>query len=277
MYDPRVLKPDLRACALEDRILPAIEFGLFPSPFLQVNLATNQIFVPGTSTSSAGISAGGSSGANTINLQGLGSNPPGPSWYFIMMGSNASGVSNGSSIGGSLSLYNLAAAKYLPGGAMVHTWSNILSGNAAGGGGGGGGGAGSSGNSSSGSSGSASPLAGYGASFSSGYGFALSGANNYGMFSGTGVTTTLGSVPVHTYGGGGDLMDSPEGQVPPGDESGGGLYANQPPGGLPALPTPGFGLQGPNAKLYEHLLGKSPAQMGPQPIGPSTGMGQINP
>ena len=31
-------------------------------------------------------------------------------------------------------------------------------------------------------------------------------AANYGMFSGTGVTTTLGSVPVHSYSGGGDLM-----------------------------------------------------------------------
>jgi hypothetical protein len=276
MNDRLALRPDLRACALEDRILPAIEFGLFPSPFLQVSLSTNQIFVPGTSTSSAGISAGGSSGGTSLTLQGLGSNPPGPSWYFILIGGNASGVATGSSVGGSLSVYTFTNMKFLPTGAMVHTFSNLLSSNTGGGGGGGGGG-GDSSNSGASSSGSASPQAGYGASFSSGYGFALGGQNNYGMFSGTGVTTTLGSVPVHTYGGGGDLMDSPEGQYPPADGNGNGLYANQLPGGPAPLPMPGFGLQGPNAKLYEHLLGKNPGQIGPQSIGPATEMGQINP
>ena len=40
------LRPDLTRCALEDRILPAIEFGMFPNPFLQVNCATNQLYRP---------------------------------------------------------------------------------------------------------------------------------------------------------------------------------------------------------------------------------------
>ena len=117
----------MSACALEDRILPAIEFGLFPNPFLQVNAATNQIIVPGTSTSSAGINAGGSLNSNSISLQGLGSNPPGPQWFFLMVGGNASGVSSGSTIGGSLSLYSFTNMKFLPMGALVHTVSNLFS------------------------------------------------------------------------------------------------------------------------------------------------------
>ena len=111
MNDRLALRPDLTRCALEARILPTIEFGLFPSPFLQVNAASNQIYVPGTSTSSAGISAGGSLNSNSISLSGLGSNPPGPNWYFLMVGGNATGVSTGSSVGGSLSLYSITNMK----------------------------------------------------------------------------------------------------------------------------------------------------------------------
>jgi len=266
MNDRLALRPDLTRCALEDRILPAIEFGLFPNPFLQVNAATNQLFVPGTSTSSAGISAGGSLSGSSISLSGLGSNPPGPNWYFLMVGGNATGVSNGSSVGGSLSLYSFSNMKFLPPGAFVHTISNLIStanpsqGQSADGSGG------SSGSgASSGSSGAASAVANFGASFSSGYGFALSSGNNFGMFSSTGAPT-LGSSPVHTYEGGGDVTDA----VPGGQN-----------GSYPGVPAPTtvvptmapYGLQGPASKLYDNLLGKNPGQMGPLQMGPGTGIG----
>jgi hypothetical protein len=275
MNDRLALRPDLTRCALEDRILPAIEFGLFPNPFLQVNAATNQFFVPGTSTSSAGISAGGSLNSNSIPSSGLGSNAPGPSWYFLMIGGNASGVSNGSSVGGSLSLYTISNLKFLPTGAYVRTVSNLFStANPSGGGGGGGGDSSSSSAANSSSAGATSVVTGFGATFSSGYGFALSSGNNYGMFSSTGATT-LGSVPVHTYSGGGDLMDSPQGQ----NGTDNGAYPNN--GGAPAMPAPtppptvvpGVGLQGPASKLYDNLLGKNPGQMGPSQLGPGTGIG----
>jgi len=286
MNDRLALRPDLLRCALEDRILPAIEFGLFPNPFLQVNSATNQLYVPGTSTSSAGISAGGSLNSNSIPSQGLGSNPPGPQWFFLMVGGNATGVSNGSTVGGSLSLYSITNFKFLPTGSYVRTVSNMFSTANPGGGGGGGGDSGGDNSSSSAAStsavGAAAGVSSFGATFSSGYGFALSSGNNYGMFSSTGATT-LGSVPVHTYAGGGDLMDSPDGQ----NDNGGGSYPNN--GAAPLAPTPaviptvvpGFGLQGPASKLYDNLLGKNPGQMGPQRLSPGTsiggGSGQVNP
>jgi len=264
MNDRLALRPDLSRCALEDRILPAIEFGMFPNPFLQVNSATNQLFVPGTSTSSAGISAGSSLNSNSISLSGLGSNPPGPQWYFLFVGGNASGVSNGSITGGSLSIYSFTNMKFLPSGAFVHTISNLISTANPSQGVGSDASNGAGGSSSSSNSGSAS-VANYGATFSSGYGFALSSGNNYGMFSGTGATTTLGSVPVHTYEGGGDVQD-----VVPGGQNG--TY----PGVVPApavIPTVVPGLQGPASKLYDNLLGKNPGQMGPLQMGPGTGIG----
>jgi hypothetical protein len=85
------------------------------------------------------------------------------------------------------------------------------------------------------------------------------------MFSGTGATTTLGSVPVHTYEGGGDVQDAV-----PGGQNG----AN--PGVMPTppvIPTVVPGLQGPASKLYDNLLGKNPGQMGPMQMGPGTGIG----
>jgi hypothetical protein len=280
MHDRLALRPDLSACELEERILPAIEFGLFPNPFLLVNNATNQLFVPGTSTSSAGISAGGNLGGG-MSLNGLGSNAPGPNWYFLMVGNNASGVTTGSTVGGSLSLYTFTNLRFLPTGALVHTISNLITPSTGGGGGGGGGGDSSSSSSTSSTiAGTFAALAGYGASFSSGYSFALGSGNNYGMFSSTGATTTLGSVPVHNYSGGGDLMDSPEGQN--GADQGNGGGTNNPslpvPGGPAGLTpgygmSPGYGTMGPGAKLYENLLGKNPGQMGPKAVGPSTSMG----
>jgi hypothetical protein len=97
-------------------------------------------------------------------------------------------------------------------------------------------------------------VGGFGASFSSGYGFALGSGNNYGMFSSTGSTTSLGSVPVHTYSGGGDLADNPENQ----NGAGTGSAANPSNG---PMPPPNFGLdsgpQGPN--YWNRLLGKNPA------------------
>jgi hypothetical protein len=268
MNDRLAFRPDLIECALEVRILPAIEFGLTPNPFLQVNATTNQLIVPGTSTSSAGISAGGSIGSGSS-----GSNAPGPNWFFLMIGGNASGVSNGSRVGGSLSVFSITSLRVLPPGAMVRTISNIIAPIA--GGGGGGGVADTSGNGT-GNPGSTSNFGGFGASFSSGYGFALNSANNFGTS--LGATNTLGSVPVHNYGGGGDMLDAPEFQDPTGGNSGNGPTPGEQ--GSPSTATPmpaGLDLQGPGSKLYENLLGKNPAQMGPQPIGPGTGMGQTYP
>jgi len=277
MNDRQALRPDLSRCALEARILPAIEFGLFPNPFLQVNAATNQMYVPGTSTSSAGISAGGSLNSGGVQNQGLGSNPPGPQWFFLMVGGNATGVSNGSTVGGSLSLYSITNFKFLPTGSYVRTVSNMFStANPGGGGGSSGGDDSSSSASSTSTSGATAVVSGFGATFSSGYGFALGSGNNYGMFSGAGAPTALGSVPVHTYTGGGDLMDSPGGQN--GTDNGSG-YPNN--GAAPIAPTsaviptvvPGFGLQGPSSKLYDNLLGKNPGQMGPQALTPGAAIG----
>jgi hypothetical protein len=272
MNDRLALRPDLSACTLEDRILPAIEFGLFPNPFMLVNGGTNQIIVPGTSTSSAGISAGGSLNSNSINLQGMGNSAPGPNWFILMVGGNASGVSSGSTVGGSLSLFSIARLSVLPQGALVRTISNIIAPTA---GGGGGGVADTSGNGT-GNAGTTSNFGGFGASFSSGYGFALNSGNNYGTS--PGATNTLGSVPVHNYGGGGDITDAPELQDPTGGNSGNGPTPGEQ--GSPSTPTPmpgGLDVQGPGLKLYENLLGKNPGQMGPQSIGPATGMGQPKP
>jgi hypothetical protein len=91
------------------------------------------------------------------------------------------------------------------------------------------------------------------------------------MFSSTGVTTTLGSVPVHTYSGGGDLQDAPQGQN--GADQGGGTSPSLPVPGGPAGMAPGYGPSGHGIKLYENLLGKNPGQMGPKAVGPATGMG----
>jgi len=245
------LRPDLSECILEDRVLQAIEPGLYPSAFMAVNSASNQIIVPGTSSPSGG----GSGGGSVI---------PGPSFYFILLGSNASSVSTGSRVGGSVSLYSIANLRTLPAGAMVHTISGAASLNGGGGGGSvsSGGGGGDSGN-----AGGISNFGGYGASFSSGYGFALSSGNNYGMFSGTGVTSTLGSVPVHTYGGGGDAMAPQDGENGNGNGNGNGNYPNENvrpiPGAEPNM-MPGYGPQGPNSKFYDTLLGKNPGKIGVQ-------------
>src|SRR4051812_13632966 len=90
------LHPDLSECALEDRVLLAIEPGLYPSAFMQVNSSSNQFIVPGTSTSGGG---GGGSGGGSVT--------PGPSFYYILLGANGNSVSSGSRVGGSVSLYSI--------------------------------------------------------------------------------------------------------------------------------------------------------------------------
>src|SRR4051812_48224693 len=116
------LHPDLSECVLEDRVLLAIEPGLYPSAFMQVNSSSNQLIVPGTSTSGGGGSGGGSV-------------TPGPSFYYIFLGANGNSVSSGSRVGGSVSLYSITNLRVLPSGAMVHTINGAPS---LGGGGGGG-------------------------------------------------------------------------------------------------------------------------------------------
>jgi len=93
---------DLSECVLEGRVLPALPVGVTPSPFMQINTTSNQIIVPGSSTS------GGGPGST-----------PGPSWYYLRLGvnlnTNGSGVV-GSTIGGTVSIYGLRSGATAIGG-----------------------------------------------------------------------------------------------------------------------------------------------------------------
>lgn len=246
------LRPDLDQCLLEDRALLA---GA-SSPFY--TLSGNSLVVPtyGTapglgmgSNSGSGSSSGSSSGPSTSGP----SMSAGPQFYYYIPGSNfmSPGVMGLNIGGGTLSGFG-----------------NVRSGSASalrssGGSGGGGGGGGDS--NGTGGAGGLANLSGYGANISSGFSFALSSQNNYGINA-----FTLGSVPVHTYGGGGDMQDAPKVQDPAASE--GGQDSGM---GMPNL-VPGFNVRdilNPPSTLGNKLLGKSlggmnllpngPAQMGP--------------
>jgi hypothetical protein len=163
---------------------------------MPINSASNQFITP----SSGGSGVGGTAGSSLI---------PGPTFFFIRLGVSLNGFGlAGSSIGGTVSIFGLNTNPTPPRG---------------GGGGGGSSGGSGSGGSSGGTGGVKNP-GGYGASFSSGYSFALGSLNNYGMFSTAGTPPTLGAVPVHTYGGGGDVVEAPpaSGTVPVHSYGGGG-------------------------------------------------------
>jgi hypothetical protein len=239
-------RPDLNECTLEDRFLPALPPGLAPSPFLAVNSASNQMVSPGSVVSTGAAVTGSSLNA-------------GPTFFYIRLGVSLSGFGlAGSSIGGTVSIFGLN--------------TNLT---ASGTGGGGGGGKGAGGGSSTGTGGFRS-FGGYGASFSSGYSFALSGLNNYGMSSTAGVPPTLGSVPVHTFSGGGDAVGtlSNMGSVPVRTYGGGGevvddslsnpdgssnaRLGNQNAGSAPYL-GPVYAPQGPHVNPWNRSPGKNPA------------------
>ncbi|MBV8314497.1 MAG: hypothetical protein JOZ53_06130 [Planctomycetaceae bacterium] len=240
-----VLRPDLNACALEDRCLPA-PLSLVNS-FLSFNLVTNQMVVPGTSPSSGG--GGGNSSY------------PGPSFYFVTVGLSVNNGSSGGSTGSLLSVFQ---------------FNGTLLGTLGGGGGGGGGGSPASPNGTSGSGGT-SNVGGYSSSFSSGYNTSLGATNNYGMG-----TSTLGTIPVHTYGGGGDVQDAPGFQGGTGPSAPSNSSSNPNPsqgiGGLPSA-TPGVNTIGPAAtlNLWKNLLGKSPAIPTMMPTGPAPSLAPSTP
>lgn len=229
------LRPDLEDCALEERCLLVYPPGLIPSPFLLVNSASNAMIVPGTS----GPSSGGTGGS---------AQTPGPSFYNLTVGQSFGG--SGGIVpqsGGTISVFN------------VNNTHNPSFGGAAGGGGGGG-------SSSTSSSSGVTSANGYGSSFSSGYSFGLSSTNNFGVLA----TTTLGSVPVRSYSGGGGYVETP-----PATQDDSGMAATSQ--GLPSDGIQGLGInsliQDPGVLLKNSLLGKSPGLITPS----TAGMGQAKP
>lgn len=189
------LRPDLWDCLLEDRCLMATG----PSPFLPYSPSTNSLITPG-SNSSGGGGGGGGGGSATY---------PGPTFFSYSVGNNfTSSVTLASSGMGSswvspgISGYRAQFIPFsIPTSPFLGTGlATLMSRNGGGGGGSGGGGGGNNATPGTTSSG----FSGYGSAFSSGFNFALSPTNNYGM-----TPTTLGSVPVHTFGGGGDMTDAP--------------------------------------------------------------------
>ncbi len=233
MRDRLALRPDLNECTLEDRCLlyaPGLS-----NAFLPINSTTNQISVPGTNSS------GGSGGGNNVK--------PGPTFYYVTVGVSFGSGFAGVSPGSTVSIYSVRSLASTSGG---------------GGGGSSGGGASSSPTSST-RFGTDPNLGGYSSSFSSGYNFSLGPSNNYGMTS-----NIVGSVPVHTYGGGGDIQEAPEHQ----DSTAGSTSTrNQSPinGGTPSLPgilAPGVGTLGPGSNLWKSLLGKPPGLPTTMPTGP---------
>src|SRR5262249_2021204 len=120
MIDRHALRPNLAECMLEDRALLALPIGLMPSQFIPV--ASNNSFVlasfqaPGTVTSASA---------------------PGPTYYYMLVGSNGNGGMVGSRIGGGVSVYGtgLTVANAVSPSIAVGSGAN---GNSSGGGGGGG-------------------------------------------------------------------------------------------------------------------------------------------
>lgn len=123
-------------------------------------------FLPETTTNSIIVSGFGGLGSGP----GSGGVYPGPRFYYILLGANAGGGFPGATV----SVFGMGNGN----GASTPAAASSSAGAGSGGGGRGG----------------ASTTAGYGSSFSSGYNFGVGAQNGFGMTS-----TTLGSVPVHTY------------------------------------------------------------------------------
>ena len=216
------LRPDLVDCVLEDRTLMAT--GFMPAPFFLTSPFSNSFIIPGTGGSS------GPSGTGFATYPGLTLFNMALAGVTNYINSNILlGVSGGSS--SSVSISNMGGALSGAGG-----------GGAAVGGGGGGGGS-ASGDPSS----THGPTLGYGANISTGFNFALSSANNFGVSA-----TALGSVPVHSYG---DTAErAPETRFDPNNPDG----STSSPSISSNAPKLGVTTQGPSAVLGRSALIKNP-------------------
>jgi len=152
------LRPDLMECELEDRALLAVPIGLMPSQFIP-NGSNNSFVVAGT------VAPGSSAAASA----------PGPSYFYLLLGSNGGTGLVGSRIGGSVSVYGLNSPTNAPISVALVVGSGANAGGSSG-------------------SGTLGNFSGYGGNISSGYNFALNITNNYGMSA-----TAIGSVPLHSY------------------------------------------------------------------------------
>jgi hypothetical protein len=187
-----------------------------------------------------GTSASGSGGGQN----------PGPNFYYLFIGTSSNtnaGLNPGS--GGTISVYGLnLRAQQTGGGGSVGSANSSNNGP---------------------SSNSTNSTSGYSSAFSTGFNFALGSTNNYGM-----AASTLGSVPVHSFSGGGAVEQAPAASQ---DETAdmanaAGLYQGIVPGvgGISSFGA-NSGIGGTGVNLWNNLLGKNPGSMGLLPSGPSTG------
>jgi hypothetical protein len=230
---PRTLPLDLANCVLEDRVLMAYGPGLLGNAFFAYNPFSNQLIVPNT---------GGGSGP------GGGSSNPGPTFYNLLVGQTVSSGSAGSSSlgpgsGGTISLFSMNVVPSTSLGAGSSTITGRTGNTATSGGGGDG-------------TGRAGAAGGFSSQFSSGFGFALGSANNFGVGA-----VTVGSVPVHTYGGGGDPVVEP---TDPANQTDPNAMPKelQPPADAPMSGPINTTAKGVDVNPRNNLLGRSPATMG---------------
>lgn len=156
MNHRHALQPDLTQCVLEDRALMAI-IGLTSPQFIP-NGSNNSFNVPGTSAP----------GTGSQSLY------PGPTYYYLLIGSNGNNAIAGSRIGGAVSVYGLTTSSSTVG-VPLTVGSGANDAHATG-------------------AGTFRNFGGFGGNISSGYNFALNITNNYGMSG-----TAIGSVAPHTY------------------------------------------------------------------------------
>ena len=181
------LKPDLAACELEGRILPAYTPGV---PGLILTMGGYLVFgVPPGLNSSLNTNSSGSPGGG--GSSGGGGNLPSS---FNVSGFGLSSLQIGNSTGfPALNAIGPPGKRFEPAGrrrGWRRWWRREFGNN--------------------GNAGTTSNLGGYSSSFSSGFSFALNPTNNFGM-----TAATLGSVPVHSYGGGGGIEDQLPPETPP--------------------------------------------------------------
>jgi hypothetical protein len=246
MRPARELHPDLAECVLEDRALLAYGPGLLGNAFFAYNPFSNQIVVP---NSGGGSGPGGSTSS------------PGPRFYNLLLGlSLSSSGALGPSSGGTLSVFSLSMTPSTSLGAGNSLVSGRTGNGSLGIGGGGAGG------------GRSSVTSGFSSQFSSGFGFAIGSTNNYGMS-----PLALGSVPVHTYGGGGQPLPegaetNDNGQTP--------MAGNEKSPLGPAPGTVNSAARGVDVNPRNNLLGehpRGPANHAPQQQGPTPPQNQPDP
>jgi len=227
MHHHHAFLPDLRPCTLEARVLPAY------SPFVAPLILTTGGYVVLSNPPGLNSALGNFGGAASYSGGGAGGNIP---TSFNISGFGPSSFAIGNSTGFP-SLNSTAGGGSTAGGVGLQT--TVGSGaNTPGGGGGVSG------------SGTSSGLAANGTTVSSGYNTGLSGSNAYGTSS----TSTVGSVPVHTYdtgvsGNGNTGSNSPS--APTNAGNGGNAGTNG-----------GNAGQGPTSNYQNSLLGQRPGGRG---------------